>query len=135
MDQIVKQIAAAEGMSEPTVREHLEEIKRKLCTDDLVNAVVIAVKTGMLLPGTADSQTRSQKCYGVNDGSFSVREAVWDVCIEGHSCSSVVIITVPRKLGSPRGSLESVLTTYCSWVGSRKQAPAVSFRSTLAVYW
>ena len=48
--QIAKQIAAAEGISEPTVREHLEKIKRKLCTDDLVNAVVIAVKTGMLFP-------------------------------------------------------------------------------------
>ena len=50
MGQIPKQIAAAEGISEATVREHLEQIKHKLCTDDLVNAVVIAVKSGMLLP-------------------------------------------------------------------------------------
>jgi DNA-binding CsgD family transcriptional regulator len=48
--EIIKQIAAAEGISERTVREHLQQIKRKLYTDDLVNAVVIAVKSGMLLP-------------------------------------------------------------------------------------
>ena len=48
--EITKQIAAAEGISERTVREHLQHIKRKLYTDDLVNAVVIAVKSGMLLP-------------------------------------------------------------------------------------
>ena len=47
--EISKQIAAAEGISERTVREHLQQIKRKLYTDDLVNAVVIAVKSGMLL--------------------------------------------------------------------------------------
>jgi DNA-binding CsgD family transcriptional regulator len=49
MGQITKQIAAAEGISERTVREHLQQIKQKLYTDDLVNAVVIAVKSGMLL--------------------------------------------------------------------------------------
>ena len=49
MGEIVKQIAVAEGISERTVREHLQHIKRKLYTDDLVNAVVIAVKSGMLL--------------------------------------------------------------------------------------
>jgi DNA-binding NarL/FixJ family response regulator len=48
--EISKQIAAAEGISERTVREHLQQIKKKLYTDDLVNAVVIAVKSGMLLP-------------------------------------------------------------------------------------
>ena len=37
--EISKQIAAAEGISERTVREHLQQIKRKLYTDDLVNAV------------------------------------------------------------------------------------------------
>ena len=50
MGEIIKQIAAAEGISERTVREHLGRIKQKLYTDDLVNAVVIAVKSGMLLP-------------------------------------------------------------------------------------
>ena len=49
MGEITKQIASAERISERTVREHLQHIKRKLCTDDLVNAVVIAVKSGMLL--------------------------------------------------------------------------------------
>ncbi len=49
MGQITKQIALAEGISERTVREHLQRIKRKLYTDDLVNAVVIAVRSGMLL--------------------------------------------------------------------------------------
>ena len=48
--EIIKQIAAAEGISERTVRGHLQQIKRKLYTDDLVNAVVIAVESGMLLP-------------------------------------------------------------------------------------
>src|SRR5262245_12892726 len=48
--EIAKQIAAAEGISERTVREHLQHIKQKLYTDDLVNAVVIAMKSGMLLP-------------------------------------------------------------------------------------
>ena len=50
MGELSKQIAVAEGISERTVREHLQHIKRKLYTDDLVNAVVIAVKSGMLLP-------------------------------------------------------------------------------------
>jgi DNA-binding CsgD family transcriptional regulator len=52
MGEIIKQIATAEGISERTVREHLQQIKKKLYTDDLVNAVVIAMKSGMLLhPG------------------------------------------------------------------------------------
>lgn len=50
MGEIPKQIALAEGISERTVREHLQKIKKKLYTNDLVNAVVIAVKAGMLLP-------------------------------------------------------------------------------------
>ena len=49
LGEIHKQIATAEGISERTVREHLQKIKRKLYTNDLVNAVVIAVKSGMLL--------------------------------------------------------------------------------------
>ena len=49
MGEITKQIAAGEAISERTVREHLQHIKTKLYTDDLVNAVVIAVKSGMLL--------------------------------------------------------------------------------------
>jgi len=49
MGEIAKQIASREGISERTVREHLQHIKTKLYTDDLVNAVVIAVKSGMLL--------------------------------------------------------------------------------------
>ena len=50
MGEITKQIAMSEGISERTVREHFQRIKKKLYTDDLVNAVVIAVKSGMLLP-------------------------------------------------------------------------------------
>jgi DNA-binding CsgD family transcriptional regulator len=50
MGEIGKQIAAAEGISLRTVRAHLERIKKKLYTNDLVNAVVIAVKSGMVLP-------------------------------------------------------------------------------------
>lgn len=48
MGEIIKQIAAAQGISERTVRMHLQRIKKKLYTDDLVNAVVIAVRSGML---------------------------------------------------------------------------------------
>lgn len=48
--EILKQIAAVERISERTIREHLQNIKKKLCTDDLVNAVVIAVKGGMVIP-------------------------------------------------------------------------------------
>ena len=48
--EITKQIAAAERISERTVREHLQSIKRKLYTDDVINAVVIAVQSGMVLP-------------------------------------------------------------------------------------
>ncbi len=50
MGEITKQIGSAEGISERTVREHFQQIKKKLYTDDLVNAVVIAVKSGMVLP-------------------------------------------------------------------------------------
>jgi len=50
MGEITKQIASAEGISERTIREHFQHIKKKLYTDDLVNAVVIAVKSGMVLP-------------------------------------------------------------------------------------
>ena len=48
MGEITKQIAAGEGISERTVRKHLQHIKTKLYTDDLVNAVVIADKIGMI---------------------------------------------------------------------------------------
>ncbi len=50
MGQIIKQIAAAQAISERTVRMHLQRVKKKLYTDDLVNAVVIAVRSGMLAP-------------------------------------------------------------------------------------
>ena len=48
MGELSKQIAGAEGISDRTVRMHLQRIKKKLYTDDLVNAVVIAVRSGML---------------------------------------------------------------------------------------
>jgi DNA-binding NarL/FixJ family response regulator len=50
MGELSKQIAAALGISERTVRMHVQRIKKKLYTDDLVNAVVIAVRSGMLDP-------------------------------------------------------------------------------------
>jgi len=50
MGEITREIAIAEGISERTVREHLQQVKKKLFTKDLVNAVVIAMKSGMLLP-------------------------------------------------------------------------------------
>jgi hypothetical protein len=36
------------SIADRTVRMHLTHIKRKLHTDDLVNAVVIAVRSGMI---------------------------------------------------------------------------------------
>lgn len=47
--EIGKQIAMAEEISARTVRMHLQSIKKKLYTDDLVNAAVIAVRNGMLV--------------------------------------------------------------------------------------
>jgi DNA-binding CsgD family transcriptional regulator len=61
MGEITKQIARAEGISERTVREHLQHIKGKLYTDDLVNAVVIAVRSGMLFP-PGDKDLSSGHC-------------------------------------------------------------------------
>lgn len=49
MGKIPKEIAVAEAIREGTVREHLQTIKRKLFTNDLVNAVVIAMRTGLLV--------------------------------------------------------------------------------------
>jgi DNA-binding CsgD family transcriptional regulator len=48
----IKQIAAAEGITDRTVRMHLQRIKKKLYTDDLLNAVVIADKVGMIGRGS-----------------------------------------------------------------------------------
>ena len=48
MGQAIKQIAAEEGIAQRTVTMHLQQIKKKLYTDDLVNAIVMAVKSGML---------------------------------------------------------------------------------------
>jgi DNA-binding CsgD family transcriptional regulator len=48
MGEIIKQIACAEGITDRTVRMHLQRIKKKLYTDDLINAVVIALKSGMI---------------------------------------------------------------------------------------
>ena len=48
MGELIKQIAAAEGISGRTVRMHLQNAKRKLYTNDLINAVVIAVRSGMI---------------------------------------------------------------------------------------
>ena len=48
LGEIGKQIALGESMTERTVRKHLEQIKKKLNTDDLVNAVVIASHSGMI---------------------------------------------------------------------------------------
>jgi len=64
MGEIAKQIATAEGISERTVREHMQHIKKKLYTNDLVNAIVIGVKSGILLPSwrngvSKNSQRRS----------------------------------------------------------------------------
>jgi DNA-binding CsgD family transcriptional regulator len=47
--KIPKEIAVVEAISESTVRQHLQTIKKKLFTNDLVNAVVIALRSGMLV--------------------------------------------------------------------------------------
>ena len=48
MGQAIKHIAAEESIAQRTVTMHLQQIKKKLYTDDLVNAIVMAVKSGML---------------------------------------------------------------------------------------
>lgn len=47
MGEIIKQIASEEGIADRTVRMHLGRIKKKLYTDDVVNAVMIANNSGM----------------------------------------------------------------------------------------
>lgn len=44
----IKAIAAILGITPRTVKMHIQAIKEKLYTDDLVNAVVIALKVGMI---------------------------------------------------------------------------------------
>ena len=61
MGELIKQIASAQGISERTVRMHLQRIKKKLYTDDLVNAVVIAVRSGMLAPLWKEWRWRSRR--------------------------------------------------------------------------
>ena len=48
LGEVIKQIASAEGITDRTVRMHLHRAKKKLCTDDLINAIVIADKMGMI---------------------------------------------------------------------------------------
>jgi len=48
MGEAIKQIAAEEGIAERTVTMHLQRVKKKLYTDDLVNAIVMAVRSGMI---------------------------------------------------------------------------------------
>jgi DNA-binding CsgD family transcriptional regulator len=48
MGKITKQIASMEGINVRTVRAHLQGIKKKLFTDDLLNATVIALRSGMI---------------------------------------------------------------------------------------
>jgi len=48
LGEVIKQIASAEGITGRTVRMHLQRAKKKLCTDDLINAIVIADKMGMI---------------------------------------------------------------------------------------
>ncbi|MGH7229278.1 MAG: LuxR C-terminal-related transcriptional regulator, partial [Nitrospiraceae bacterium] len=61
MGEIIKQIATAQGISGRTVRMHLQRIKKKLYTDDLVNAVVIAVRGGMLDQTWKEWRWRSER--------------------------------------------------------------------------
>lgn len=48
MGEAIKHIAAEEGIARRTVTMHLQRVKKKLYTDDLVNAIVIAVRAGMI---------------------------------------------------------------------------------------
>jgi DNA-binding CsgD family transcriptional regulator len=61
MGELIKQIAPALEISERTVRMHLQRIKKKLYTHDLVNAVVIAVRSGMLAPVWKEWRWRSRQ--------------------------------------------------------------------------
>lgn len=48
MGEAIKHIAAEEGIAERTVTMHLQRVKKKLYTDDLVNAIVMAARAGMV---------------------------------------------------------------------------------------
>ncbi|WP_447987312.1 response regulator transcription factor [Nitrospira sp. Nam74] len=48
MGESIKCIAAEENIAERTVTMHFQRIKKKLYTDDLVNAIVIATRSGMI---------------------------------------------------------------------------------------
>ena len=52
MGHQTKQIADELGISPRTVKKHFESVKTKLYTDDLLNAVVIAMRLGMLDDGS-----------------------------------------------------------------------------------
>lgn len=52
MGHHTKQIADEIGISPRTVKKHFESVKTKLYTDDLLNAVVIATRLGMLDDGS-----------------------------------------------------------------------------------
>lgn len=62
MGEAIKHIAAEEGIAQRTVTMHLQRIKKKLYTDDLVNAVVIAVKSFHV------DEARNERCWPRDHG-------------------------------------------------------------------
>jgi len=42
----------------------MQHIKKKFCPDDLVNAVVIGVKSGILLPLQRETEFKALRCDG-----------------------------------------------------------------------
>jgi predicted transcriptional regulator len=82
MGELIKQIAAAQGISDRTVRMHLQRIKKKLYTDDLVNAVVIAVKSGML------DQTWKEWRWGRVRAYRAAPSSAHDHCLDRRPASS-----------------------------------------------
>ncbi len=76
MGEFIKQIASEEGISARTVRQHLQSIKKKLYTDDLVNAVVIAVRSGMLDETWKEWRWRNKGRITVTPGNQRASDAL-----------------------------------------------------------
>lgn len=61
---LVEDRGAEEGIAQRTVTMHLQRIKKKLYTDDLVNAAVIAVKSFHV------DEVRNERCWPREHGHF-----------------------------------------------------------------
>ena len=93
MGEKINRIATGEGIAIRTVRMHLERIKKKLYTDDLVNAVMIASKSGML------DQTWKEWHWPSEKASHPTTERVG---VRTHGTLALPIVLVPVQDHLPR---------------------------------